>query len=155
MRSSRVLCKGVPAQGELLGFFYRALEEYLGGLDGRHLFRAEGWTMDMPPVALYMWMREPQSGVGQLYEGTSAVIQHEAVAHLDYADGQAAGAGGGELQLGGGRPNGQGAELGRQAETAVHHVTVGGDQGVLDEEPLQLSLSGPGVLSSQVYMQKT
>ena len=46
-------------------------------------------------------------------------------------------------------------ELGRQAETAVHHVTVGGDQGVLDEEPLQLSLSGPGVLSRQVYKQNT
>ena len=68
---------------------------------------------------------EPQSGVGQLYEGTTAVIQHEAVAHLDDADGQAAGAGGGELQLGGGRPNGQEAELGRQAETAVHHVLLG------------------------------
>ena len=90
-----------------------------------------------------------------MYEGTSAVIPHEAVAHLDDADGQAAGAGGGELQLGGGRPNGQGAELGRQAETAVHHVTDGGDQGVLDEEPLQLSLSGPGVLSRQVYKQNT
>ena len=69
----------------------------------------QGRGVDMPPVALYMWMREPQSGVGQLYEGTTAVIQHEAVAHLDDADGQAAGAGGGELQLGGRRPNGQGA----------------------------------------------
>ena len=44
-------------------------------------------------------------------------------------------AGGGELQHGGGRPDGQAAEHGGQAETAAHHVTVGvhseSDQGAL------------------------